>query len=76
MSSRTIFLADRCKGCMLCSTVCPKSIIIQTETLNRQGYKVAGISDMGKCTGCGSCSLICPDMAIRVFTTKMKKEQP
>lgn len=59
---------------MLCSTVCPKKIIVQTETLNRQGYKVAGVSDMSKCTGCGSCAQICPDMAIRVFTSKGKKE--
>ena len=74
MSSRIIFLEDRCKGCMLCSTVCPKNIIIQTKGLNRQGYHPAGISDMSKCIGCGSCALICPDMAIRIFTTKGKKE--
>ncbi len=74
MSSRTIILIDRCKGCMLCSTVCPKGIIIQTEDLTSQGYKPAGLSDMGKCTGCGSCAQICPDMAIRVFTSKGKKE--
>ncbi len=73
MASRIVFIADRCKGCLLCATVCPKKIIRQSQVLNRQGYKIAESSDMTQCTGCASCAAICPDMAIRVFTSREKK---
>lgn len=73
MASRVVFIADRCKGCLLCTTVCPKKIIRQSPVLNRQGYKIAEVSAMDECTGCASCTVICPDLAIRVFTTREKK---
>ena len=73
MASRVVFIVDRCKGCLLCATVCPKEIIRQSPVLNRQGYKIAEVSDMDKCTGCASCATICPDLAIRVFTSREKK---
>ena len=73
--SRIVIQEDRCKGCMLCTTVCPKEIIIQSERFNQQGYKVAEVTDMDKCTACASCAKICPDYAIVVYKTpKQKKE--
>ena len=73
--SRVEFIDERCKGCLLCTTVCPVEIIVQADRLNKQGYKVAEVADgdMDKCTGCTSCALICPDYAIRVFRTKKAK---
>ncbi len=68
--SRVVFLEERCKGCMLCAELCPKKIIIQSTRINRQGYKVAEVSEMDTCTGCASCALICPDCAIRVFRSQ------
>ena len=65
--SRIVFLEERCKGCMLCATQCPKKIIRISSRFNRQGYKVAEVTAMDACTGCASCALICPDCAIRVF---------
>ena len=67
--ARIAILFDRCKGCLLCSTVCPKGIIQASDHINQQGYKVAEVPEenMDKCTGCASCALICPDVAIRVF---------
>ena len=67
--SRIAIVFDRCKGCLLCSTVCPKGIIQTSDRINQQGYKVAEVleENMDKCTGCASCTLICPDVAIRVF---------
>lgn len=66
---RVVFRDERCKGCLLCTTVCPKSIIIQSGRFNQQGYKVAEVpaQSMQECTGCASCARICPDFAIRVF---------
>lgn len=73
--SRVEFLDERCKGCLLCTTVCPKEIIRQSDRFNQHGYKVAEVAaeDMDKCTGCTSCALICPDIAIRVYRTKKAK---
>lgn len=74
--SRVVFLEERCKGCLLCTTVCPKGIIARSSRCNRQGYKVAEVAaeDMRECTGCASCALICPDVAIRVITSRKARK--
>ena len=71
---RVEFLEERCKGCLLCMTLCPVEIISQADRFNTQGYKVAEVADDKKeqCTGCGSCALICPDNAIQVFRAPKK----
>lgn len=72
--SRVVFIEERCKGCLLCTTVCPKHIIQKSARFNRHGYQVveAG-ANAAECTGCASCGLICPDVAIRVFKTRKAK---
>ncbi|GHU62783.1 2-oxoacid:acceptor oxidoreductase subunit delta [Clostridia bacterium] len=61
------FDAERCKGCCLCVSVCPKNIlIINQESINGLGYHTAGVTDMNLCIGCISCGLMCPDGAICV----------
>lgn len=65
--SRIIFAEERCKGCLLCASVCPKGIILASSRLNRQGYAVAEAGDTAACTACASCALICPDCAISVI---------
>lgn len=68
---------ERCKGCLLCTTVCPVEIIVQSDRFNKFGYKVAEVreEDREKCTGCTSCALICPDLAIKVYRTPKKKKE-
>lgn len=68
--SRVVFLEERCKGCLLCTTLCPRNIIQSSGRFNHQGYTVVEVTEMDKCTGCGSCALICPDCAIRVYREK------
>ncbi len=70
--SRIVFLEHRCKGCMLCTTVCPKNLIAKTQRFNGQGYQVVAVSDSSHCTGCAACGLICPDVAIRVFAKRTR----
>ncbi|MCK9240936.1 4Fe-4S binding protein [Desulfocurvus sp.] len=73
--SRIEVREDRCKGCLLCATVCPVEIIAQSERFNAQGYKVIEVRDMDSCTGCASCARMCPDMCITVYkTAKAPKE--
>jgi 2-oxoglutarate ferredoxin oxidoreductase subunit delta len=59
---------DRCKGCELCTPVCPKNLIHIAVHFNQHGYHPAAFADPnGQCTGCLLCSTICPDVAITVY---------
>lgn len=67
--ARVTFREDRCKGCELCVTVCPKKIVkMDMHRLNAKGYSPAGVSeeDMEKCIGCAMCAKMCPDCVITV----------
>lgn len=59
---------DRCTGCGLCVTACPKKIIVLVEEKfkvnilcksNDKGYFVKKICKTG-CIGCGLCVKVCP----------------
>ncbi|HHT44577.1 MAG TPA: 4Fe-4S dicluster domain-containing protein [Fastidiosipila sp.] len=67
MASRVTFNQDRCKGCSLCTVVCPKNIIFLDRTItNRRGYHPATVEDMAACIGCANCARMCPDSVITV----------
>ena len=58
---------QRCKGCGLCVSVCPKKILeLSTGALNVKGYRSVTVTDMDACTGCCSCARMCPDCVIEV----------
>ena len=62
------FREDKCKGCELCASVCPKKIIeIREAVVNAMGYHPAGIADMEECTACANCAMMCPDGAVSVY---------
>lgn len=71
--SRIVIREDRCKGCLLCTTVCPQEIIVQSDRFNQQGYKVVEVTNMDDCIGCASCAKMCPDFCITVYKTKTSK---
>jgi 2-oxoglutarate ferredoxin oxidoreductase subunit delta len=58
-----------CKGCILCTHVCPKDlVIIDEDRLTAKGYHPAMLSDPNlDCTGCAICAVICPEAAIAVY---------
>ena len=60
---------DRCKGCELCTTICPQEVLhMSREGFNARGYRpVALLDPTGKCTGCALCALICPDVVLTVY---------
>lgn len=61
------FREDRCKGCGLCVSACPRHIIeVQEDRLNEKGFHPVGIRRMDACTGCTACAVICPDLVIEV----------
>ncbi|MEG0615658.1 MAG: 4Fe-4S binding protein [Oscillospiraceae bacterium] len=58
---------DHCKGCGLCTTVCPKKIVeIQKTKRNPKGYFTSTCTDQSACIGCAMCAMMCPDCAITV----------
>ena len=58
---------ERCKGCELCTTVCPRGLVVIADYFNTSGYKPAMFTNEEKCTGCALCAMICPDIAIEVY---------
>ncbi len=74
--SRIVIDEDRCKGCLLCTTVCPKNIIRVSKRMNPKGYKVVEVDPdlLDACTGCTACAQMCPDAAIVVWRTTKSKE--
>lgn len=69
MATGTILInTERCKGCELCTTACPKDLIVMDEALNAKGYHPAKLVDPhNTCTGCSLCAVMCPDAVITVF---------
>lgn len=74
--SRIVIDEGRCKGCLLCTTVCPEDILRQSSRMNTLGYKVVESDPerLGSCTGCTACAQMCPDLAIVVWRTRKSKE--
>ena len=65
--AKVTFNEERCKGCGLCVTACPKQIIsLAQEKINAKGYHPAEVEEMEKCIGCASCAIMCPDTVITV----------
>lgn len=66
MGKVTVF-EEVCKGCGLCTAVCPKNILsIDKSKLNSKGYNVVSFKDDGSCIGCAFCARMCPDCALEV----------
>lgn len=66
--------SNRCKGCGLCESVCPKKIIkISNKEFNEKGYFYAEIIDESKCIGCTFCAQICPDLVITITGERGEK---
>jgi 2-oxoglutarate ferredoxin oxidoreductase subunit delta len=77
--SKIIINQDKCKGCLLCVSFCPKGLLKKSVKLNKRGLNVvefssrdnskSGISkDLnGECIGCAQCAVICPDCCIEVY---------
>lgn len=64
---RLTFNNPACKGCGLCSSVCPTKILgLNPLKINDNGYALIDVVDMTKCIGCTFCAMICPDSVIKV----------
>ena len=66
MAGKIVINTERCKGCGLCVTVCPKRSIVISQESNENGYFPAETQN-GDCTGCSQCAIVCPEGIIDVF---------
>ncbi|MDD3345629.1 MAG: 4Fe-4S dicluster domain-containing protein [Candidatus Omnitrophica bacterium] len=65
--AKVIINRERCKGCFLCVSVCPKRLIKKGSKLNKRGSNFVEIDPAGVCVGCARCAIICPDCCIEVY---------
>ena len=64
---------DRCKGCGLCVTVCPKNVLEISDKVNTKGYFPAFQARPDDCIHCALCCTMCPDVAIAI--TEIEEEK-
>ena len=65
--AKVTFREDKCKGCQLCTTVCPKKIVkMAKDRITSKGFHPAEVTEQDKCIGCAFCATICPDVVIEV----------
>lgn len=64
---------ERCKGCDLCVTACPKGVLaLQPQEVNNRGYHFAFDAAPDACIGCAACAAVCPDGCITVYRKILK----
>jgi len=61
--------AERCKGCGLCVSVCPKNVLEISKQVNARGYFPAYRARPEDCIYCAMCCMMCPDVAISISET-------
>ncbi|KAA0258015.1 4Fe-4S dicluster domain-containing protein [Deferribacter autotrophicus] len=70
---KVIIDIEKCKGCGLCITVCPKEILSYSGKFNTSGYNYVTCIDENKCIACKSCALICPDVVFTILKEEKVK---
>ncbi len=60
---------ERCKGCGLCVTVCPKDVLEISSSVSVKGYFPALQARPEDCIYCATCCRMCPDVAITITET-------
>jgi 2-oxoglutarate ferredoxin oxidoreductase subunit delta len=64
---RVHFQDAYCKGCGICTDMCPEGGLRMSDRLGPLGYFVAEVHDNELCNGCRFCEIACPDFAITVL---------
>jgi len=65
---------DRCKGCGLCISVCPKNVLEISRQINMKGYFPVCQARPEDCIFCTACCIMCPDVAITITETEEEED--
>ena len=72
--SRIIIDESRCKGCGLCTSVCPYELVRISDRFSEKGYRPAEfVDDDRQCIACAHCAMMCPDVAITVYRLSIQR---
>ncbi|HAM39622.1 MAG: hypothetical protein A2474_06760 [Elusimicrobia bacterium RIFOXYC2_FULL_34_12] len=58
--------SEKCKGCLLCISVCPNNCLKVSDKINKSGHKYVELINEEKCKFCSFCFIMCPDVAIEI----------
>jgi 2-oxoglutarate ferredoxin oxidoreductase subunit delta len=64
---RVLVDKERCKGCELCITACPRSVLAMSDVFNGSGYHYSVAVRGEDCTSCTFCAVMCPDTCIEIY---------
>ncbi len=59
-------ITQRCKGCEICVTYCPRAVLRLASSSNAKGYHYPQVERADACVACGLCQIMCPEFAIFV----------
>ncbi len=74
--SKVTIEKNRCKGCGLCVSTCPKQVLAMSKEINDKGYFYAHAVNQPACTGCRFCAFMCPDVAICIEQEEAAQKEP
>ncbi len=67
INKKLVIQSNRCKGCQLCVSFCPKNALAIGKKINKLGYTTVFLQNEDVCVACGICAEICPDAVIEVW---------
>ena len=70
MRGKPVIFTEKCKGCELCISSCPKEILVMSEATNKKGVNFSECIDESKCIACKMCAVTCPDNVIEIIKFK------
>jgi len=64
---KVVINKEKCKGCLLCISVCPRGALKTDAKLNKKGVKTVIFDSAKDCAGCAMCAVMCPECCIEVY---------